>query len=73
MPRVRVVIEDDNGNPLPQTEQIYVLDSDCDTLNQIEASVETFRKSALPALEASLLAEAQERYITAEKKKVISP
>lgn len=73
MPRVRVILEDDNGNPLPDTEQIYVLDSACDTLNQIEASIETFRKSALPALEQSLLSEAQERYVTTEKKRVVSP
>ncbi len=45
MPRVRVALEDDNGNPLPETERIYVLDSSCDTLSQIEASIETFRKS----------------------------
>ncbi len=73
MPRVRIVIEDDNGNPLPSSEQTYVLDSACDTLNQIESSIETFRKSALPALEQSLLSEAQERYVTTEKKRVVSP
>ena len=73
MPRVRLVIEDDNGVIMPNTEQIYVLESSCDTLNQIEASVEVFRKSALPALESSLLSQAQERYVAEEKKREPSP
>ena len=48
MPRIRLILEDDNGNPLPEaTEQIYQLDGNCDTLNQIEAAVETFKNQAL--------------------------
>jgi hypothetical protein len=43
MPRVRIVLEDDNGHPLPETEQVYTLENPCDTLNQIEAAVETFK------------------------------
>jgi hypothetical protein len=69
MPRVRLVLEDDNGNPLPNTEQIYVLEGDCETINQIETAVETFKKSALPPLEQALLTQAQERFVTAAKKK----
>lgn len=68
MPRVRLVLEDDNGNLLPNTEQVYVLEGDCDTLNQIEAAVETFKKRALPPLEQALLTQAQERFVTQEKK-----
>jgi hypothetical protein len=68
MPHVRIVLEDDNGNSLPETEQVYALENDCDTLNQIEAAVETFRKQALPTLEQSLLTQAQARCITQEKK-----
>ena len=68
MPRVRLVLEDDNGNPVPNTEQIYLLEGDCDTLNQIESAVETFKKRALPPLEQALLTQAQERFVTAEKK-----
>lgn len=70
MPRVRLVLEDDKGNLLPGTEQVYVLEGNCDTLNQIEAAVETFRKSALPALEQALLTQTQERFVMQEKKRV---
>lgn len=68
MPRVRLVLEDDNGNPIADTEKIYVLEGDCDTLNQIEAAVETFKKSALPPLEQALLTQAQERFVKEQKK-----
>jgi hypothetical protein len=73
MPCVRIVLEDDNGQPLPQTEQVYRLENSCDTLNQIEAAVETFKKQALPALEQSLLKDAQERGVWAEKKTSPAP
>ncbi len=68
MPRVRLVLEDDNGNPIADTEQVYVLDGDCDTLNQIETAVETFKQRALPPLEQALLTQAQERAVTKLKK-----
>ena len=68
MPRVRLILEDDNGNPMPHTEQVYVLEGECDTINQIEAAVETFKKNALPPLEQALLTQAQERFVTEEKK-----
>ena len=68
MPRVRLVLEDDNGNPLPDTEQVYVLEGDCDTIYQIDTAVETFKKSALPPLEQALLTKAQERAVTKLKK-----
>ena len=55
MPRVRLILEDENGNPVPNTEQIYILQGDCDTINQIEAAVETFKKTALSSLEQALL------------------
>ena len=73
MPRVRLVLEDDNGNPLPHTEQVYVLEGDCDTLNQIEAAVETFKRHALAPLEQALLSQAQERFVKEQKKKVAEP
>ena len=68
MPRVRLVLEDDNGNPIADTEQVYVLEGNCDTINQIETAVETFKKSALPPLEQALLTKAQERAVTNLKK-----
>jgi hypothetical protein len=71
MPRVRVILEDDNGTPLPDTEQVYVLEGECDTLNHIEAAVETFKRRALAPLEQALLTQAQERFVTEEKKKIL--
>ena len=67
-PRVRLVLEDDNGNPAPHTEQIYLLEGNCDTINQIETAVETFKKNALPSLEQALLTQAQERFVADAKK-----
>lgn len=73
MPRVRLILEDENGNPLPGTEQIYVLEGACDTLNRIEAAVETFKNSALPSLEQALLTHAQEQFVGEQKKGDILP
>jgi hypothetical protein len=64
MPRIRLVLEDDQGNLLPETtEQIYRLDGSCDTLNQIEAAVERFKNQALPQVEQTLLTQAQQRFV----------
>ncbi len=69
MPRIRLILEDDNGMPLPATtEQVYVLPGSCDTLNRIEAAVETFKQVALPQLEHTLLAQAQQQFVGEEKK-----
>ena len=71
MPRIRLILEDDNGTPLPETtEQIYVLQGHCDTLNSIEAAVETFKNVALPHVEQTLLTQAQQRFVQEEKKTV---
>jgi len=71
MPRIRVILEDDNGSPLPDTaEQVYVLDNDCDTLNQIDEAVEQFKNIALPHIEQTLLSQSQQRFTTQEKKTV---
>ena len=69
MPRIRVVIEDDNGKPLPENaEQVYTLDGECDTINQIEAAVEKFKNQALPQVEQTLLTKAQQRFVSAGEK-----
>ena len=69
MPRIRLILEDDKGMPLPDTtEQVYVLPGSCDTLNRIEAAVETFKQAALPQLEHTLLAQAQQQFVGEEKK-----
>jgi hypothetical protein len=69
MPRIRLILEDDNGKPLPETtEQIYRLDGNCDTINQIEAAVETFKNQALPQVEQTRLTQAQQRFVGEGKK-----
>ena len=65
MARIRLVLEDDNGNPLPDTQRhIYPLQGQCDTLNQIEEAVENFKNQALPQIEMTLLTQAQQRFGT---------
>ena len=74
MPRIRLILEDDNGNPLPDTDaRVYALEGDCDTLNQIEEAVEKFKNTALPQVEHTLLEAAQQRFTTQEKKRVPRP
>lgn len=69
MPRIRLILEDEQGNPLPESpDQVYLLDGQCDTLNQIEAAVEKFKNAALPQLEQTLLTKAQQRFVNEEKK-----
>jgi hypothetical protein len=69
MPCIRLILEDDNGTPLSDTsEQVYVLPGSCDTLNHIEQAVETFKQAALPAIEHTLLTQAQQQFVVEEKK-----
>jgi hypothetical protein len=63
MPRIRIILEDDQGNPLSDTQRTYHLAGECDTIDQIERAVETFKEQALPEVEQSLLAQAQKRFV----------
>ena len=64
MPRIRIILEDDQGNPLPDAaRRTYRLEGDLDTLDGIEQAVETFKERALPEVERSLLSEAQRRFV----------
>ena len=68
MPRIRVVLEDDNGDPIGKTpEKVYVLKGPCDDLDQIECSVEQFKRHMLPDVERGLLEQAQQRAVEAKK------
>jgi len=70
MPRIRLILEDDNGTPLPENaERVYPLEGDCDTLNQIEEAVDKFKNDALPQVEQTLLEQAQLRFTAQEKKR----
>jgi hypothetical protein len=61
MARVRILLEDDNGQPLiARAEQLYPLEGSCNTLDAIETAVEEWRKKALPDIEKALLTRAQE-------------
>ncbi len=69
MPRIRLILQDDEGNPLPDAaRRTYRLEGDLDTLDGIERAVETFKERALPKVERSLLAEAQKRFVAARGK-----
>jgi hypothetical protein len=70
MARIRIILEDDHGQPLTtEAEQLYALSGPCDTLDAIETAVEVWRKKALPDIEKTLLTKAQEDAI-AKKKRV---
>ncbi len=68
MPRIRVILEDDEGNPIPAARQTYRLEGGCETLDEIERAVESFKQQALPEVERSLLGEAQKRFVARGKK-----
>lgn len=68
MPRIRLILEDDEGNPLPDARRTYRLEGDLETIDGIERAVEDFKKRALPEVERSLLSEAQERFVARGKK-----
>ena len=64
MPRIHIILEDDNGT---KTEQTFALAGDLDTLDGIDEAVEQFRLDALPTIEQTLLEQAQERAIQEKK------
>ena len=67
MPKIRLIVEDDDGN---RTEKTVALRGDLDHLDAIDEAVEEFKNQALPQLEQELLAQAQERATQQEKKTV---
>src|SRR5882757_9360158 len=69
MPRIRIIVEGDDGQPIGQlSEHVFALNSACENLDQIEASVEEFKQVALPTVEADLLQSAQQQKVEQEKK-----
>jgi hypothetical protein len=65
MPRIRLILEDDNGT---HTEQTFALTGDLDSLDGIDEAVEQFRLDALPDLEKTLLEQAQARRLQEKKR-----
>jgi len=64
MPRIKVIVEDDNGLPLTDTaECIYVLEGSCETLDDIDEAVERFKNTALPDVEKLLLQQTQKQFV----------
>lgn len=63
MPCIRLILEDDQGNPIPGARRTYQLEGECETLDEIEQAVEEFKKRALPEVEQALLSEAQQRFV----------
>jgi len=73
MPRIRIIVESDDGQPIGQrSEHLFALDSACENLDQIEASVEQFKQVALPTVEAELLQSIQQQKVEQEKKDAIA-
>lgn len=64
MPRIRLILEDEQGNPISaQAQRVYELEGSCETLDEIEEATQTFKREALPEIERSLLREAQQRFL----------
>lgn len=70
MPKIRLILEDDDGN---QTQKTFQLSGDLDHLDGIDEAVEEFKNQALPQVEQELLAQAGERALAQEKKTVALP
>jgi hypothetical protein len=70
MPKIRLILEDDQGN---QTEKTFELIGDLDHLDGIDEAVEQFKNQALPQVEQELLAQAEQRTLQEEKKTVAGP
>jgi len=68
MPHIRLILADEEGNPIPGAEElIYRLEGELETLDQIEQATEKFKQQAIPEIEHSLLARAQERFVVADR------
>jgi hypothetical protein len=65
MPKIRVIVEDEDGNAVEKT---FALSGDLNSLDSIDEAVEQFKNQALPQVEQHLLTKAQERTVAAEKK-----
>lgn len=69
MARVRIILEDDHGQPLKAgADQCYTLQGPCHSLDAIETAVEAWRKQALPEIEKALLTHAQQEAIAKKKR-----
>jgi hypothetical protein len=75
MPHIRLILADEEGNPIPGTEElIYRLEGgELETLDQIEQATEKFKQQALPEIEHSLLQRAQQRFVADRGGKAESP
>jgi hypothetical protein len=68
MPHIRLILQDDQGNPIPGAEERnYQLQGECETLDQIEQATEKFKREALPEIEHSLLQRAQQRFVVSDR------
>lgn len=68
MPHIRLILQDDEGNPIPGAEErIYRLQGELETLDQIEQATEKFKREALPQIEHSLLSRAQRRFVASDR------
>lgn len=66
MVRIKVVIEDEQGNILRQSEA-QPLNLGQQTLHEIEGAVESWRQQVLPEIEGELLQQAQQEFTQGKK------
>jgi hypothetical protein len=66
MASIEVIIRDDDGKIISQ-KPAKLVNLKQANLNSIEAEVESWRKEALPEIEAELLRQAQTEFTTGEK------
>ena len=66
MVRIKVVIEDDYGNVLRESEA-QALELGQQSLHEIEGAVEEWRRQTLPDIEATLLQNAQQEFTKRKK------
>ena len=65
MPQLVLILREDDGT---ETEQVFDLSGDLDSLDGIDEAVEQFKNAALAPVEQQLLTRAQERALEQEKK-----
>ena len=69
MPTLEIILRDDAGQAIDgRSVKKYPLDCKMKTFHDIESAVETFKRNALPDIEADLLEAAQKVFIADKKK-----
>lgn len=68
MAKIKVILEDDNGNPVGGEREYHLELREEATLDEIEEAIEKFRIKIMPELEKELLNESQKRVVKKKSK-----